>query len=176
MDLETRAPRGAPLRQSWEDGPVSSSDILEIGMHTTAHGGLNRFFIGWFRGWCEVGCRIGRWVLGILRRAISLGPENLPPWGRLRRIRREVKCCLAGKRNAVIVSHFTFYALLIVDLLGRLPCVVLFHGPWSSESVFSRHSAAAVWAKRQFERAVYRRARRLIVLSGAFRELLGIVR
>ena len=34
----------------------------------------------------------------------------------------------------------------------------------------------SVGAKRQFERAVYRRARRLIVLSGAFRELLGIVR
>ena len=69
MDLETRAPTGAPLRQRWEDGPVSSSDILEIGMHTTAHGGLNRFFIGWFRGWCEVGYCIGRWFLGILRRA-----------------------------------------------------------------------------------------------------------
>jgi glycosyltransferase involved in cell wall biosynthesis len=51
--------------------------------------------------------------------------------------------------------------------------VVHFHGPWAEESAAAgERSAARLAAKRLVERFVYRRAGRLVVLSGAFRRLL----
>jgi glycosyltransferase involved in cell wall biosynthesis len=50
--------------------------------------------------------------------------------------------------------------------------VVHFQGPWADESAASGEVRAATWAKRRLERAVYRRASAVIVLSSSFRRIL----
>ena len=70
--------------------------------------------------------------------------------------------------------HFALYGALpaFVGPLRRVPLVVHFQGPWASESRVGGASAVAAAAKRAIERALYRRAEALIVLSPAFGELL----
>lgn len=76
----------------------------------------------------------------------------------------------------VIDAHFALYAALPVLLppLRGLPLVVHFHGPWAEESLVAAPGAqAAARAKRRLERAVYRRAERVVVLSEAFGTLVS---
>ena len=72
----------------------------------------------------------------------------------------------------LLVTHFAPYAFPIARPRA-LPLVVHFHGPWAAESQREGAGAIATWAKRSLERAVYRRADRLIVLSQAFRDVLA---
>jgi glycosyltransferase involved in cell wall biosynthesis len=152
------------------------SAILQIGMHTTAHGGLDRFFHGLVSGLTRRDIPHRALVFGDpsagAPQATSLGPVTLSGLERLRRIRREAKKYLNRKSRPVVVSHFAFYAFPIIDLLGRMPHVVHFHGPWSGESEMEGQTRTVIWAKRRIERAVYRSARKLIVLSAAFRDIL----
>jgi glycosyltransferase involved in cell wall biosynthesis len=76
---------------------------------------------------------------------------------------------LAASAN-VVDAHFALYAFLPVfttRLRGR-PLVVHFHGPWADESLVGRGSSWAIPVKRLVEKAVYRRADRVVVLSHAF--------
>jgi glycosyltransferase involved in cell wall biosynthesis len=76
----------------------------------------------------------------------------------------------------VIDAHFAFYALLPTLASRRRrgkPLVVHFHGPWAAESaVAGEASRLAIGVKHAVEQAVYRRAARLVVLSGAFKRSL----
>lgn len=75
----------------------------------------------------------------------------------------------------VVDAHFALYALLPVVFgpLRRLPLVVHFQGPWAEESlVEGEGSGLRLAAKRAIERAVYRRARTVVVLSSAFKRVL----
>jgi glycosyltransferase involved in cell wall biosynthesis len=78
------------------------------------------------------------------------------------------------RSSTVIDAHFSLYAALPVftSRMRRHPLVVHFHGPWADESVLSRGMHWTTPLKRFLERAVYRRADRVVVLSGSFRELL----
>src|SRR5690606_37350333 len=73
----------------------------------------------------------------------------------------------------VASSHFALYGAAVGGQLRGLPFVVHFHGPWAEESRMEGAGAATVFAKRQVERYVYRRADRIIVLSSAFRDILA---
>lgn len=92
---------------------------------------------------------------------------------RLWRFRSEVAQLAADA--GVVDAHFALYAAAPVlgrGLAGR-PLIVHFHGPWADESAAVGASPrAALLAKRRLERAVYRRADLLVVLSSAFRQLL----
>lgn len=72
----------------------------------------------------------------------------------------------------LLVSHFALHAFPILSLIGRRPLVVHFHGPWALEA--SAEGSKIYWVKiaKFIEKAVYSRAKRIIVLSKAFRKIL----
>src|SRR5262249_14232203 len=74
----------------------------------------------------------------------------------------------------VVDAHFALYAGLAIftTRLRRCPLIVHFQGPWADESLFSRGGSWAIPVKRMVEKAVYRRAHRVVVLSHAFERLV----
>ena len=75
----------------------------------------------------------------------------------------------------MVDAHFALYAAWPVRFgsLRETPLVVHFQGPWASEAAAAgSNSVLAATARRAIERAVYRRAARVVVLSGAFGRLL----
>jgi glycosyltransferase involved in cell wall biosynthesis len=80
-----------------------------------------------------------------------------------------------GRRADLIDAHFALYAFLplLSHGLRRKPLVVHFHGPWADENVSAGDSSR--WrrrTRRRLERAVYSRARVVVTLTGAFKQLL----
>jgi glycosyltransferase involved in cell wall biosynthesis len=60
----------------------------------------------------------------------------------------------------------------LLDVLWRNAHVVHFHGPWADEAAAEGESGRAVFFKHGIERAIYASARRFVVLSRAFRDVL----
>ena len=77
-----------------------------------------------------------------------------------------------GRRPALIASHFALYGFPLLDVLWRNTHVVHFHGPWADEAAAEGESRRAVFFKRGIERAIHASARRFVVLSQAFRDVL----
>lgn len=70
--------------------------------------------------------------------------------------------------------HFALYSFPILFSLPKTqPITFTFHGPWALESAQEKANVGIVWAKRQLEKAVFRRCDRFIVLSQAFGEILN---
>jgi glycosyltransferase involved in cell wall biosynthesis len=87
--------------------------------------------------------------------------------------RRAVSTLLdSGNPPHLVASHFAMYVWSILDKIRRLPHVVHFHGPWSAESLEEGSGHLSAGAKYRLEKAVYKRANRVIVLSNAFAELI----
>lgn len=87
--------------------------------------------------------------------------------------RRTVRASLDRLRPQIFASHFALDTLPVLDLLGKRPFVMHFHGPWAEESrVQDGDGKLTVSCKRLLERAVYRRADRIITLSEAFARIL----
>ncbi|MGH9169497.1 MAG: glycosyltransferase family 4 protein [Acidimicrobiales bacterium] len=82
-------------------------------------------------------------------------------------------CARAG-RTDVVDAHFALYAAgpLLLGRLRKTPYIVHFHGPWAAESRAAGNSKLVAAAKREIERAVYRRASAVVVLSKAFGSIL----
>jgi glycosyltransferase involved in cell wall biosynthesis len=79
----------------------------------------------------------------------------------------------AARQADVIDVHFALYALAPLYLGPRRRVVAHFHGPWAEESAAAGEtSRVKLRAKRALERAVYRRADRAVVLTGAFKRVL----
>lgn len=80
-------------------------------------------------------------------------------------------------RPDILNVHFALDglgAVLAARLVG-VPIVVMFQGPWAQEAVATGRRGGwplSTWLRRSIERTVYRSARRCIVLSPAFRDLL----
>jgi glycosyltransferase involved in cell wall biosynthesis len=72
----------------------------------------------------------------------------------------------------LVASHFALYAAPLTSQLKKIPLVVHFHGPWAAESNVEGSTARRSGFKFELERRVYRRARRLIVLSRSFQREL----
>lgn len=147
--------------------------LLGLGAPGPSAGGAERYFGALLAG------------LGPAARGVVVGPTTAPSpglavvshaqaplWSRL------VACARAARTSGpadVVDAHFPLYAALPV-LIGsrrRTPLVVHFQGPWAAEVREERGSGWLTHAtRRAVERAVYRRARVLVVLSGAFARVL----
>jgi glycosyltransferase involved in cell wall biosynthesis len=84
-----------------------------------------------------------------------------------------VRAAIEARDVGVVGAHFSAYALPVLDLIRDHPFVFHFHGPWAAESAVESENGLLVRAKREVERVVYARARRFIVLSRAFADVLG---
>jgi glycosyltransferase involved in cell wall biosynthesis len=149
--------------------------ILGMGWFTDEAGGLNRYVADLHRALAADS--------GLAVSQVTLGPGNPAPGVtfaadrtdalpmRLWRFARAAGA--AGRRADVIDAHFALYSFLPVrGPLRHRPLVAHVHGPWGKESEMAGEGRRAVALKTAVERAVYRRATELVVLSGAFRRLL----
>ncbi len=105
-------------------------------------------------------------VAGICGHERPLPRRLLAVWRAAQRMASEID---------VVDAHFALYALAPVRL-GRLrekPVVVHFQGPWADECMSAGDASRLRWrARRALERAVYRRADEVVVLTSAFRQVL----
>ena len=144
-------------------------------------GGLNRYFVELLRHLPETGTEVRGMVVG----PASIGEEthgSVLPFARsrdpiYRRVYRARRAALEQIRSGsidLVSSHFALYAPPSGAWSKQIPMVVHFHGPWSAESNVEGSRSREQWVKHRLERGVYRRARRLIVLSRSFqRELVS---
>jgi glycogen(starch) synthase len=91
---------------------------------------------------------------------------------RLWNVRGAVREILESERVDVVASHFALFTFACLDLVKHLPLIVHFHGPWAAEARVEGRSRFVVLSKLFIERAVYARARKAIVLTRAFRDVL----
>jgi glycosyltransferase involved in cell wall biosynthesis len=155
--------------------------VLQIGMGWFGEepGGLNRMYAGLMTGLAARDVRATGLVAGDAARCSP--PQNVKFFARreaslparLAACRRATRAALAESDVGVVAAHFAPYALPGLDLFRDRPLVFHFHGPWAAESAAERENSLIVSVKRAVERAVYTRARRFIVLSGAFADLLA---
>jgi len=133
-------------------------------------GGLNRYFFELFRAFEQLDeVDVHAWAFGS---APSI--DGARSWGtepgtvaRVRRSRRRVDDAIP----AVIDRHFALYGPPRSKYRQALH-IVHFQGPWADESRVAGGGGLAVRAKREIERARYKEADHLIVLSAPFAEIL----
>jgi glycogen synthase len=155
--------------------------ILEIGMHwfPEGGGGADRYFYGLVSELVHYDCALKAFVFGEGKSGASgshvrfLGSRQQSLPQRFLKLRKGVKEELSGGAGpALIASHFSLYVFPLLDFLYRHPHVVHFHGPWAYEAAAEGESSRAVRFKRAIERVTYATARRFVVLSKAFRDVL----
>jgi glycogen synthase len=156
---------------------------LQIGMfweQAGTAGGLDRAYKDILQGLPSAGICVTGIVLGP-RAIISFNggtvhgsaPPDASLHARLLGIRRAVQELKREKKFDLVATHFALYTVAALDQLRDYPLVVHFHGPWSGESAAEGESRLSVGVKRQIEALVYRRAKRVIVLSRAFGDLVS---
>ena len=153
---------------------------LSIGMgwFPEESGGVNRYYYGSSRYLAKAGVNIQGLITGSKQTA-AITPQSISVFAstessllnRWRRIRESVKQLKLAEYD-LVVAHFALYAFPLLDLLGDLPLVFHFHGPWALESSAENQQALKVKFKKALEQVVYRRASSFIVLSQAFKNLL----
>ncbi|HEY8202564.1 MAG TPA: glycosyltransferase, partial [Actinomycetota bacterium] len=166
---------------AWGPAPQAGEPLLlGMGWFPDQPGGLNRYF----RGLLDA-----LRAEGVPHRAVVVGPASDPPPGvavvsdraaplahRVLRFAEAVRGVRADRGPVCLVdAHFCLYGLVpaVLGSVRKLPLVVHFQGPWADEGRSSRVGGMPrLVAKRLVERAVYRRAREVVVLSGAFRRVL----
>jgi glycosyltransferase involved in cell wall biosynthesis len=138
---------------------VTSVLLLGMGRSQEQPGGLNRFVGALARALSERGLRV---------HTVAVRPSGLLPL-------RVISAARASRRVAgdvdVVDAHFALYAWwpVVAGALRHRPLVVHVHGSWAGESAADSWPVRQV--KEQVERAVYRRAARVVVLSGAVRQV-----
>jgi glycosyltransferase involved in cell wall biosynthesis len=156
---------------------------LQIGMEWFSErpGGLNRVYANLLTQLAQSGVDSRGLVAGSRHveqlsagLAHAFAESDAPLLSRMRGLRGAALPWLRAHRDAVIVSHFALHALPLLDKLdgGGHPFVVHFQGPWGAESRLERASRLSSYAKEVVERQVYQRAGAVIVLSGAFADIL----
>jgi glycosyltransferase involved in cell wall biosynthesis len=138
-------------------------------------GGLNRYVHDLFAGLEEFGDAPRLVVVGPATAPVDPGgvARNGPLPLRLWRVGRLARDLASGCE--LVDAHFALYAAppLLMGALRATPFMFHFHGPWAEESVAEgERSTATIRVKRCLERVVYRRAKSVVVLSGAFKRLL----
>jgi glycogen(starch) synthase len=91
-----------------------------------------------------------------------------PLWKRLYNVRQVAQGLSSHRKVDLVASHFALYTAPLSGETKKLPSVVHFHGPWAAESDVEGSTTRRSRLKFAIERSVYRRARRLIVLSRSF--------
>ncbi len=154
---------------------------LQIGNDwpTERVGGLNRYFVDLLRHLPAAGAEVHGLVVGpqsIDRETngvvTAFARSKDPLYTRLWLARQAALRQLRAGSVDLIVSHFALYAAPLGGQAAKHPMVVQFHGPWAAESYVEGSAPLALRLKAGMERGVYRRARRLIVLSKAFQHEL----
>ena len=137
------------------------------------YGGLNRYFVDLLNHLPAAGVEVAATAAGRRSDADAPGTSFAPAHSflprRLWRARREVHRLMAGAD--LVACHFALYGWPALPLRST-PLVVHFQGPWAGESSAEGAGRLKVSAKDLIERAVYRRADRLLVLSAPFKQLL----
>ncbi len=155
--------------------------IIEVGMHwfPEGGGGADRYFHGLVMELVKHDTSVWACVFGegqtaeTGRQVRFLGSRKQSLPQRFRELRKEVVREIArGPRPVLIASHFALYGFPLLDVLWRNTHVVHFHGPWADEAAAEGESRRAVFFKHAIERAIYASARRFVVLSQAFRDVL----
>ena len=142
-------------------------------------GGLARIYYGCVTYLPQVGVEVSGLVTGSDRVRQSSGGKvetfasaDSSTWQRSLKLRKAVKRVLASSDYDLVATHFALYTLPALDLLGKLPLVMHFHGPWALESRAEGGGRLSTWGKWAIEKLVYQRANGFIVLSEAFRQIL----
>jgi len=156
--------------------------IIEVGMHwfPEGGGGADRYFHGLVLELVKNDPSARALVFGdggdgsAGRQVRFLGSRKQSLPQRFRMLRKGIKEAMSEgpAEPALIASHFALYGFPLLDVLWRNAHVVHFHGPWSDESAAEGESSRSVFFKHAIERAIYASARRFVVLSQAFRDLL----
>ncbi len=155
--------------------------IIEVGMHwfPEGGGGADRYFHGLVMELVKHDTSVRACVFGegqtaeAGRQVRFLGSRKQSLPQRFRELRKEVVREISrGPRPVLIASHFALYGFPLLDVLWRNTHVVHFHGPWADEAAAEGESRPAVFFKHGIERAIYASARRFVVLSQAFRDVL----
>ena len=155
--------------------------IIEVGMHwfPEGGGGADRYFHGLVLELVKHDTSVRACVFGegqtdeAGRQVRFLGSRKQSLPQRFRALRKGVVREISqGSRPVLIASHFALYGFPLLDVLWRNTHVVHFHGPWADEAAAEGESRRAVWFKHGIERAIYASARRFVVLSQAFRDVL----
>jgi glycogen(starch) synthase len=143
---------------------------------TERQGGLGRYYYELLRHLPATGTAVHGLVVGSPEISTSTGGEveafarpTDPLPKRLWMARKAAQHAIASAKTDLIVSHFALYG---VAMPATLPSVVHFHGPWAAESMVEGSVGLGARIKGFFERNVYTRARRLIVLSKSFEQEL----
>lgn len=142
-------------------------------------GGLERYYHDLLSHFPEAGVRARGLVCGSTAvaegsrgkvRAVRPITSRLP--ARLLAFRHEAirDCC--DFRPHVIGGHFALYTWPVLGRIRHLPLVQHFHGPWCSEARMEGAGRWGCYARYRIERAVYRRADKLITLSEVFKNIL----
>ncbi len=140
--------------------------------------GVGRMYHGILKHLPEQGIKTSGLVTGSSRVSAGDAPveafanpnASLPR--RLWNLRTTVRAHLRTQRPDVVASHFALYTLPYLDLLGNVPLVIHFHGPWARESEAEGASRLVTWIKKGIEQITYSRAHRFVVLSEAFQSIL----
>jgi glycosyltransferase involved in cell wall biosynthesis len=155
--------------------------IFEVGMHwfPDGGGGADRYFHGLVSELIREEPSARAFVFGESRsdaagavRLLGSRKQSLAQRFKMLRMRIKQEISQGPAGPVLIASHFALYGLPLLDLLWRNPHVVHFHGPWADEAAAEGESRRSVFFKRRIEGAIYASARRFIVLSQAFRDVL----
>lgn len=173
------ASRPEPARVAGEKRRTISTLQLGLGWFPEHPGGLDRYYYELFRALFAEGVDCRGLVVGsdaaaaaTSGRVRAVAPESASLAKRLLAIRAAVRESVRQNNIDLLVSHFALYASGAVGSLGRVRNVVHFHGPWAAESRAEGGGSLACRGKALVERAVYRRASRLICLSESFAQIL----
>jgi glycosyltransferase involved in cell wall biosynthesis len=153
---------------------------LGLGWFPEEPGGLERYYYDLLHALPQVnvGCHglvIGTDVISNNTHGSvsSFAPASAPLIQRWKSSWRAVKGALETSKFDLIVSHFSLYTLPVLRLIKDRPLVVHFHGPAAAEAKIEGEGRIERILKYRFERLVYQRATKLIVLSSAFAKVLA---
>lgn len=155
--------------------------VLQIGNRwfPEAPGGLERYHYDLTRHLPAAGFEVLSLAIAGSAGIVPPGVEVMayaPPGAfimhRLSALRHAVRRCLATRRIDLMACHYPLYGLPICDLMGTLPTVFHFHGPWAAEGKIDGNSLPAWMSKRCIEQMLYQRPTGFVVLSAAFRDVL----
>jgi glycosyltransferase involved in cell wall biosynthesis len=152
--------------------------LLGEAWFTDLPGGLNRYFADLHAALGAAGSSARAVVIGPATNAptsvVTAGELHDPLLARLQSYRRAAAHAEDNGEVDVVDAHFALYAFLSVftTRLRHRPLIVHFQGPWADESIMSRGASWAIPVKSVVEKAMYRHADRVVVLSHAFRRLV----
>jgi len=158
---------------------MSGLATLQIGLIASAKqtSGSDRYYFGLLRALREIEVGVTGVVLGdpntvpdTVPGVVSFANEGARAMTRWTGLRRAVRAVIADAN--IVVSHLAPHVFPVLDIVRHVPIVEHFHGPWALEGQYGRKPRRTILLRQLQERTVYRRAKRIIVLSRSFGDVL----